>query len=52
MLGLDKTLPADKVGPLVVKTEVTVRPFYKAMDRLRRKIAEKLLKSVDFTCIN
>jgi hypothetical protein len=52
MLGLDKTLPAEKIGPLVVKSEITVRPFFKAMERLRRKIAEKLLKSVDFTCIN
>jgi len=52
MLGLNKTLPAEKEGPLVIKSEVTVRPFFKAMERLRRKIAEKLLKSVDFTCIN
>ena len=52
ILGLDKTLPADRVGPLVVKSEVTIRPFFKAMESLRRKIAQKLLKSVDFTCIN
>ena len=52
MLGLDKTLPAQKIGPLVIKSEVTVRPFFKVMERLRRKIAEKLLQSVDFTCID
>ena len=36
---------------LMVKIEVTKRPFVKAMDKLRRKIAEKLLKSVDFGCL-
>ena len=35
----------------MVKIEVTKRPFVKAMDKLRRKIAEKLLKSVDFGCL-
>jgi hypothetical protein len=39
-------------GPLIVKSEVTIRPFLKAMEKLRQKIAERLMKSVDFTCIN
>jgi hypothetical protein len=52
MLGVDKTRIEDKKGPLVIKSEVTIRPFRKAMDRLLRKIAEKLLKSVEFSCID
>jgi hypothetical protein len=35
-----------------VKVAVTKRPFLKVMDKLRRKIAEKMLKSVDFTTLD
>lgn len=46
-------LPKSKeVAPLVVKTEVTIRPFQKAMEKLRRKIAERLMKSVDFSTLD
>ncbi len=36
----------------MIKSEVTIRPFRKVIDRLLRKIAEKLLKSVEFSCID
>ena len=47
-----KKLDAPHPDTLEVKTEVTIRSFAKAMDKLREKIAQKLMKSVDFTCIN
>jgi len=34
-----------------VQTTITQRPFFKAMEKLRRKIAERMLKSVDFTTL-
>ena len=36
---------------LVVQTTICQRPFFKAMEKLRRKIAERMLKSVDFTTL-
>lgn len=37
---------------MTIKSQVTIRPFKKAMEKLRRKIAEKMLKSVDFSTID
>lgn len=44
--------PELKKAPLIIKTETTIRPFFKAMEKLRRKIAERLMKSVDFSTLD
>lgn len=50
---VEKGLPkSTEVAPLIIKTEVTIRPFQKAMEKLRRKIAERLMKSVDFSTLD
>ena len=41
-----------KKAPFIVKSQFnTIRPFIKVMEKLRRKIAERLLKSVDFSTL-
>lgn len=36
---------------MTANTKVTIRPFLKVMEKLRRRIAERLLKSVDFSSL-